>query len=170
MISRRLHDQIDHVYSGDPALDKTKAAEYKKARAECLKTGKVELLPLKQGTQPVVWKLKALSRPEKLSVSGTALDKVLALVRGGAGSQGITGLAMLTVFDVVVMYGVVNASGLLDKDNRPMTLPFTDNGRGGKMLSGEALEELYLFGTEFIIELGLRILEITEPDPTSGQG
>lgn len=165
MITRRVHKSIDHVWSRDPALDKSNEAEFAKAWEAFKKGGDVGLLPIREGQRPTVFRCVSLKRLHMLTLSDTAMLELKGLVRSGG--DGIVALAFLRVCDEVVARGVIGADNFCDEQGRQVSLTFVDDGRGGKLLSKDSLEDLH--HVSLVNELGFRILEISMPDPTSGQ-
>lgn len=167
MLQLRTHRTIEHVWSRDPALD-TKAEGFAEAWKKFLATGDLALLPLKNGARPVVWTLASLKREHKIhALSDLAAEKTRMLYRAGGGLEGIVGLSFLRGTDYLVSVGLTGVRGLQDETGRPVE--FLKNEKPGQPLAPETMEKLHLFGMHFINELGFRVLEISEPDPTSGQ-
>lgn len=164
MIQLRVHRVVDHVWSRDPALDKSDPARWSKAWTEFLETGSVAALPLRDGRQPTIWKLASLKREDRLRLGDLAQGKMADLLKNGSGLEGIIGLSFLRGSDQLVAAGLVGVVNLQDEHGRPAK--FEINGHG---VSKEQLDALHLLGMHFVNELGNRILEISEPDPTQGQ-
>lgn len=161
MISRRVHRTVDHVWTEDPALDKEAegfAAKWRKF----LETGNVDELPLKNGQRPTVFRLASLKREAVLQLSDIVHADVKSLVR--AGNDRVIGLAFFRSFEAAVSRGLVGVQNFTDDAGRPVSLRFDDDG----LVHKETLEDLLY--PELMRELGLRILEISMPGPTRGQG
>lgn len=166
MITRRVHKRVAHVWSKDPALDKSNEAAFAKAWKAFQEKGDVELLPLKEGQKPTVFWIGSLRRIHMLSLSDTSMLEIKSLLRQGA--DGIVALAFLRVCDEVVARGLQSVDNFCDSETgAQISLQFIEDGRGGKLLSRDSLEDVCHVG--LVNELGLRILELSMPDPTSGQ-
>lgn len=163
MISKRTHLSRPHVWSMDPGLDpKASEACWKKF----FESGDLAELPVLDGRRVTVFYITSLRREEMLAMSDVAMGDVKILTK--AGTNGIVGLAFLRTMDAVVARGLQRVENWLDEAGRQISLKFDDDGRGGKLLAKETLEDLHYPG--LINELGLRILEISMPGPTLGQG
>lgn len=78
--SQTLQAEYDHVYSADPALDRTKP-DWREKYERALELSKAEELPLLPGATPVVFRLKHLTPTEKATVKdagGTARGVLFA--------------------------------------------------------------------------------------------
>lgn len=143
MISKRLVSRIKHVWSKDPALDRSDPAHFDKAWAEFLKKGDLEILPLKGGEHPTIFEIAPLTRRqfERIgSMSGLEADTeaVACSLRSVSG------------FEVDGSNAVLEHEG--PQSNRRLTAASLD-----------AIYDVYLFA-----ELGRRILEISSLDPLAG--
>lgn len=166
MITKRSHKRMAHVWSRDPALDTSDTARFEAGWTEFRKTGNLAALPLKEGQQPTVFEVMSLKRIHMLMLGDRVSADMASLMRAGA--EGIAQLAFLRVCDQVVSYGVAEVRNLADADGRPTSITLVDDGRGGKMLSTETMEEIHY--VSLINELGFRILELSMPSPTQGPG
>jgi hypothetical protein len=164
MISKRTHLSRPHVWSLDPGLDTSSGFEARYAKF--LESGDLAELPVLDGRRVTVFYVTSLRREEMLAMSDVAMADVRILTK--AGMNGIVGLAFLRTMDAVVSRGLQRVENWLDEAGRQIGLKFDDDGRGGKILAKETLEDLHYPG--LINELGLRILEISMPGPTHGQG
>lgn len=167
MISKRQHLSRPHVWSLDPALDRSNGANGFEPRfKKFLDSGDLADVPVLDGRRVTVFYISSLRREDMLALSDVAMTDTRALIAAGTGS--IVGLAFLRTMDAVVARGLQRVENWLDEAGRQVSLKFDDDGRGGKILAKETLEDLHYPG--LINELGLRILEISMPGPTLGQG
>lgn len=165
MLQLQIHRTVEHVWSRDPALDK-KADGYADAWKAAMASGKIDGLPLKAGAQPTIWRLASLRREHKLRLGELAYRHLVSSLKDGVGLDGFTGVSLLRESDMIIGFGLIGVAGLQDAQGRPTAI--TPQDKGG--LAADQLEMLHLFGAHFVNELANRILEISEPDPTSGQG
>ncbi len=165
MIVRRTYRNAIHVYSDDAALDKPRTpredetqrdAPARKAWDEAWKrfreTGDLAALPLKEGQKPTVFHIASLKR-EHMELLGDPLSDLRA------GNLGET----LKKCAMMVRWGLTGAKDFVDEGGTPVALEF--NGEEGKdrILKVESLRDLYY--PELILELGLRIYEVSTPSP-----
>jgi hypothetical protein len=171
MITRLPHQEVEHIWSRDPALDRSHPEAFEAAWKKFRETGDAAALPTKNGATPAVWILSGLKRRHKLRNSPLSMELSRRLMKNGMGIDGIMGEALLESHDFYVQVGLVAVRGYADEHGQPVVLARVDDGQGGKILSGDAMEDLHgrHLGTHFINELGFRIREMSEPDPTSGQ-
>lgn len=168
MITRRVHRSVPHVWTRDPAIDRSDEEKVRTGFKSFLEDGELSHLPIRQGCRPTVFRVASLKRAHLQEVGRMAQIELSSLLARSGVTEGIAGLAMYELNDLVVSRGVISVENLQDESGRPVSLQFTDDGRGGKVLARETLEELSY--VPLINELGLRILQLSMPDPTSGQG
>lgn len=173
-IYARAHQTVDHVWSEDPAIDyprvtgnpeddeKSKKA-FETAFAEYKRTGDAKRLPFKDGEQPVLFRLRSLTHAQKLAV-GDALTAAMQRVVAIGNESVASNLLLYRPCSELVAVGLVDIVGMLNVDGSPLELEFED---GKKRVSRASMEKIS--HEALIIELGLRIREISSPDPTRGQ-
>jgi hypothetical protein len=159
MITRRVFQTVQHVFSRDPSLDR-EAPDFKEAYKRFLSDGEVKGLPLKNGSPPTVFRLASL----KKRAMDRGSDVTLAEFRAAMVSpRSVASVAFFRSSAELVQLGLVGADNLADNDGRPLSLKFDDTA-AGKVLSAESLNDILY--PDMIIELASRILEISTPDPT----
>lgn len=171
-IYARAHQEINHVWSQDPALDTgldglsdearaAKVAALEEGYAELRRSGDISKLPMRAGMTPCLFRLKSLTHAQKLETSD-AIQQRVALAQA-VGRQSLTAeLLLYATCAELVACGLVGATGMLDDDGRALKVERV-NGR----IPAETMEKLSYHS--LIIELGARIHEISSPDPTRGQ-
>jgi hypothetical protein len=158
----RLNGVHVHIWSADPAIDH-KATGVDKAYEKALE-GDLASLPLREGRQPVKWRLMSLSERAYTEFSRVALFEVLARMSKGESvmiDQGAYGLRR-----DAVRRGLVGADGAVNEKGEPLKLE-TDDTPAGKVLTTESIETLYrCYGPRLIGELGQKIIDLSEVGPT----
>lgn len=171
-IYARAHQEIDHVWSEDPALDtdfdglddearKAKLQAIDEGYAELRRTGSIAKLPLRNGMKPCVWKLKSLTHAQKLQLSDAMSQAAAQAEMVGRRSMGAKPVLYAPCAEAVA-FGLVAVTGMLDNDGQPLKLE-----RVAGRLTPDTMEKLSY--DPLIVELGARIFEISSPDPTRGQ-
>lgn len=147
--------QAVHVWSEDPALDRSDPQRLAEGLARYRETEELGDLPLKPDRRPVLWRLRGLSMDAWEDTSGernVARMCRLAVQRG-----------------LVAVEGAISA---ITDDGRPLTLRSDAAGPGGRerSLTYECAQDIHAISGALVIELGARILELATPRPPSGQG
>lgn len=147
MLIRSTLKSVRHVWSQDPALDRSSLSEetFEKAWKQFLKTGDPSNLPVREGTKLAIFEFEPLSRK----------DYIRAL-----------NLAGLEQWNEAVACGLRSVQNF-EIDGVPVQLERTEQG-GSKRLSGDSLDKI--FDPMLFMELGLRILDASRLHPTHGQG
>lgn len=164
-IYARAHQTITHIWSEDPSLNhedpKDDPGRFARAWEQFKKTGDTKVLPYLEGQTPCLWELRSITHAQKCQIGDA-----MAVAAGQAQAVGLGSLvAKMLLYHPcaeLVAYGLVGAKGLLDTDGHVVELKRV-NGR----LTAEVMEMLSY--EPLIVELGLRIYEISSPDPTRGQ-
>ena len=165
-IYARAHQKVTHIWSEDPAIEWSKDPSQDNGTTEAKyedfkKTGDTTKLTYKPGQTPVLFELKSLTHAQKLRVGDEIA--VAAARRQAVGENSIAAQMLLYVpCATLVAYGLVAAKGMLDDAGQPLELK-----RDGERLTEATMEALSY--PSLIIEVGLRIHEISSPDPTRGQ-
>lgn len=155
---------IQHVWSRDPALDDSNPAALEAALAKFRETGDVKVLPLKNGTQPAIWKLtsmtekayRGLSRTSAFEVHKAMADQNLRHVLMERATYGETSEAARRC--------LVGVEGALDERGRPFEIKTEGKER---VLTEACMEALFeRWGARLIAELGLRAIDACEVGPT----
>lgn len=164
-IYARAHQEVVHIWSEDPSLEQPQSAEarrkFEERHEEFKKTGDTTKLVYKPGETPVLFRVKSLTHAQKLRVGDVVSVAVARMQAVGQGSIAATMLLYPPCAETVA-YGLVKVEGMIDNDGSPLELK-----RAGDRLTDETMEKLSYNG--LIVELGLRIYEISSPDPTRGQ-
>jgi hypothetical protein len=142
MIPYSTTSTTDHIFTCDTAIDRDSPDLNV---AQYIATHDAKYLPIKAGETPVVWKLRRLSRRGFLAVSG-APEHLQS--------------------HVACAYGIDGVAGLLVND-QAVDLKY-DRGEAGKRLSEASLDAI--FHPSLFNELGAVIINMSLPNPTSGQG
>lgn len=149
----RLAGNIRHVFSRDPAIDRTDEAKVAKALKHTRETGEPNGLPVKEGRKVALWHICGLSEPAYAELS---------LVRAKTG--GTDDQIAYVEARVAVSHGLVKVEDADGLDGRPLTLAFGEGET--KVLKAESLRAIYdRFGPKAIHELGQRIVDISNLDP-----
>lgn len=146
MIRKSLGGVVRHVWSDDPALDKSDPDVFAAKWKAFLADGKVECLPVVEGGAPAVFEIAPLTRRQ-----------FLRIYNGGGGA--------LEQMSEAVAYGLRSVKGF-EVDGRAPDVEKVDSDVG-KRLSAKCLDAL--FDPLLFAELGARVLEISRLDPTRGQ-
>ena len=143
--TQTLQAEYDHVYSADPALDRSDKgwrAKYDRA----LETSNLKELPLLPGAEPVIWKLRHLTTRERSLISDA-----------GGNNQALLLCARLAL---------VGAEGIVDEKGEPFVIErLPDRRLGGvQAVPDPQVDALYQIGDgELLAELGLRAYRSLNP-------
>lgn len=143
-IYARPHDIVQHVWSGDPALDTSDVKRFTEAFTKCLSlTGKWEDVPCKPGEKPVLWQLRPLRHEHRIRLSD---DMVGRMAQAEILAQQTDEPFSMSAKDLIytacarrVELGLVGAHGFLERDGRPVEFPQTHD-----RLSAETMNKLSL--------------------------
>jgi hypothetical protein len=163
----RVNGKVKHVWSRDPALDRD-APELEGA-LEAYHNGEQATLPTKEGRQLVVWTLISLTDRAYRELTRTSL--LDGYTKWQEAMQTKIFLPLIERATYAERYeaarrGIVTVENALDGEGRPFTLKF-DDGAGGKVVTGKSMEAIHArFGPRLIAELGQRVIDMCEMDPT----
>lgn len=168
----RLRGKINFIFSRDPALDRSKPAEAARAVAayneaagdDAAQAEARKALPLKHGRTPAVWHLMSLTDRGYGEVSRVAMFELLAKL-----PRGVSALADEATYNMdktATMCGLVGAESAEAPDGTPLRL-LDEDANGQKVLTAATMQALFdRYGPKLINELGHRIVELTELDPS----
>lgn len=160
----RLNGVTIHVFSRDAALDKGDRLALDRLLDKANESGDFAPLPLRDGRAPVKWRLMSLSERAYADFTRTAQMEVF--MRMNAGKHALIDQAAYTTRREAVRRGLVGAEGAVDDRGQPLELKHEDSP-SGRVLTPESLEALYKhYGPNLIGELGQRIIDLSELDPT----
>jgi hypothetical protein len=170
----RVKGITPHVWSRDPALDRgTTEEDSDAARAayvNFISTGDRTGLVLRKDRTPVVWSLRSLSMRAWDEVSFAAESDVVKLVarlRAGGISSRLLEQGTYRTYAEAARRGIVAVEGATDEKGKPISKLATEKHGDDTILTDACLEMLFdLFGPRLIGELGARILELSDLDPT----
>lgn len=163
----RLIGKVLHIFTRDPALDRSTdeiATATASAVAKHNETGERGDLPLKNGRQPAVWSLLSLSERAYQAVTRTSLLEVQKVLPQGL--RAIFDMPLYTIRREAFRYGLVSVENVTGLDGRPLKLePETE--AGVQVLAQKTVDELFrLYGPHLIGEIGQRVIDLSELDPT----
>lgn len=161
---RRSLASTTHVWSRDPALKPGDGLEAALKAAN--NDGQLDGLPLKDGRQPAIWELRALSERGYAELTRTSLhDLRQAMAANGLGGA-LMDRGTYSEDRDAARRGLISVKNATDEDGRPFVLRFED-AASGQLLTAETVERLYArFGPRLIGELGRRVIDLSELDPT----
>lgn len=171
----RINGKVTHIYSRDPALARTVQIEgaavdntaVVEAALEEFRLGKPSKLPVVDGKMAVVWHLRPLSELAYAELARVSAHEALkAFARRDASV--LANRALYPELRDAARRGLVAVDNAVDGEGRPFKIDTEDTSNGaGKVVTSRCLNELYeLFGPRLISELGERVLEMSEVDPT----
>lgn len=160
----RLLGNTPHIWSRDPALDASDPAKLEVGLREHRERGDASKLPLKPGRQPVVWQLRSLSEASYSDLTRTSLYELQRTMPRGVSA--LFDQATYATCREAARRGLVSAENVLDDKRQPLELPL-EEGAKERALAHATMEALYKqFGPRLIGELGQRVIELSEMDPT----
>lgn len=146
-----------HILSNDPALRRPPkdappedVAAFEALLAAARASGDRSALPLATSRKPVLWRLRGLSLHawEEVSAEGNTSRMCRRAVQ----------------------YGLAGFDDAVGTDGEKLT-PETESDGVEKILTYDVTEEIYgTYLREAIVELGVRIMELSNLRPQSGQG
>ena len=143
MILHSLIRSVKHVWSMDPALDRSDLESFSAAWESFLKDGDLAKLPIKEGETPTVFTLEPLTRSEFVKIYGGGdIERVIE----------------------AVAYGLQSVENLMVNGEK-FQIERIESG-GSKRVKGSCLDAF--FDPVLFAELGTRIVEISRLHPTSG--
>jgi hypothetical protein len=148
--SQTLQSEYDHIYSGDPAIDR-KVKGWREKYDRALETSDLAGMPLIAGATPIVWRLRHLT-PDEIAVVQD---------RGGA-NKAILAAARL---------GLKKVTGLVDDRGAPFVLERGPDRRldGFEAVTQEQIGLLHQIDAEehtklsLLVELGIRVMSNFRP-------
>jgi hypothetical protein len=161
-----LRGKTDFIFSRDPALDRESDKAAAAVAAFNAEPGEErrKAIPLKNGRQPVTWHVSSLTDRTYAELSRVALFELQAKLPRGMSA--LADEATYLMDRTAVLHGLVAATDATDADGRPLKIE-TEDVNGIKVVSAATMEALFLrYGPRLINELGKRIVELTELDPT----
>lgn len=144
--------KVKHIFSRDPAIDRTDEAKVTEALKHSRDTGEKNGVPVREGRTLAIWQLQSLS-----DRGYTELTRFSAL----------NGDANHPTRREALRRGLIAVEGALDEDGRPLRLEFQDGGPGGQVVTDATLDRIHrIYGPRCVGELGQRVIDVTEADPT----
>lgn len=168
----RVKGITPHVWSRDPALahgeNEEEATVAAAAYRAFIESGDASGLVLKPGRTPVIWRLRSLTQRAWDEVCFVAEHDVLKLVgrlRTGGLSSTLLEQGTYRTYADAARRGIVAVEGATDEAGKPFKL---EKEKGDDAaLTDKTLEAIFdRFGPRLIGELGRRVLELSDLDPT----
>lgn len=157
--------KVNHVWSGDPALDHSDEEKLAAALKAYRDDGDVSKLPLKNGKRPIVWQLSSLSERAYRSLSRTSALQVQQAMAEQGLRHALMERATYAEASEAFRRGLVGAEGATDENGRPLAVEH-EKGKE-RLLTDECVEALYdRFGARLIHEAGMRVIDLCEVRPT----
>lgn len=150
----------DRVFSQDPSLDR-EVADWRERLDRFHETSNADLLPLKAGKKPAIWRLRHLRGDAKLHVQ-SELRRAYSL------PEDVTDMAVNRCAYVACALALESVTGLYDQDGTPLHIQRTRDSDTGLMLVAKPTMDL-LFEIErglLVIELGSVAINRLLPNPT----
>lgn len=165
MIVKRTYRNMAHVFSEETDIPRAANAEEAKSEAFAAKksaweaawkrfkeTGDVGVLPFKEGHKPTVWEITSL-RIEQFNLVGNPVDDLVAGNEDAARGK----------CAIIVRWGLTGVEKFVDENGAPVTLKFDGENTKDRILTVESLRDIA--HPDLILELGLRIYEVSKPSP-----